>query len=231
MANSISEADVKKAKVRLFFSVMPLFVVLPAALFLPAGSIRYWQAWIYYVIVFIPFIFSQVYLWKCDPALLVRRMKTQEKEKIQRLIMQLLQGLALVGFVISSFDHRYQWSSVPVGVVITANIFVFLGYVLNFFVFKENTYASRTVKIEEEQKVISTGPYAVVRHPMYSASIVVCLFTPLALGSFWGVIPFAVIVLLIVCRLFLEEKMLQKDLPGYTEYCQKTKYHLVPFIW
>ncbi len=134
-------------------------------------------------------------------------------------------------FLIPGFDYRFNWSEVPTILVVFANIMVFLGYLFVFFVFRENSYTSRIVEVEKEQKVISTGPYSLVRHPMYLGTIVMYLFTPLALGSWWALIGFLFFPLLLIFRIFNEEEVLLRDLPGYKEYCHKTRYRLIPYIW
>jgi protein-S-isoprenylcysteine O-methyltransferase Ste14 len=213
-------------KVLIFYPVFVCFFF-----FLPAGSFKFWEAWIYAVVLFIPMMTTLFYLAKNDPELLERRMRTKEKEEKQRIIIRLFRLPFILGFFIPGFDYRFDWSDVPMVLVIIANAMVFIGYFLVFFVFKENSYTSRIVEVEKEQKVISTGPYSVVRHPMYSGMMIMFLFTPLALGSWWALAVYIFLPLVFVLRIFNEEELLLKDLPGYKEYCQKTRYRLIPFIW
>ena len=137
----------------------------------------------------------------------------------------------LSGFIISGLDRRFGWSDIPIQAIILADVIILLGYLIIFFVFKQNSYASRIVEVNEHQKVVSTGLYAIVRHPMYVGVLVMFIPTPIALGSYLGLVPMATIPLAIVMRIINEEKVLCRDLPGYKEYCHKTKYRLLPFIW
>jgi protein-S-isoprenylcysteine O-methyltransferase Ste14 len=207
----------------------PIFLGL--ILFLPAGSLDYWQAWIYCAVLLIPASFVVFYFLKHDPELLERRMKMKEKEEKQKIIVKLGIIIFFIGFIIPGFDYRYHWSNVPVFLVIAANVFVLSGYIFVFLVLRENSYASRIIEVEKGQKVITTGPYAIVRHPMYLGILVMYLFTPLALGSYWALIFFLPLIPLLVSRLLNEEEMLLRELPGYEEYCEKTRFHLIPYIW
>lgn len=200
-------------------------------LFLPAGSLQYWEAWLYVVVLLIPMLITVNYLAIHDPALLERRMRFNEKEEKQKLIVKLFRLPFLLGFLIPGFDYRFSWSEVPVLLVIVANLMVFAGYFLVFLVFRENSFTSRIVEVEKDQKVISTGPYAIICHPMYTGTILMFLFTPLALGSWWAFPVFAFLPVILIFRILDEERVLRDNLPGYTEYCQKVRYRLIPKIW
>jgi protein-S-isoprenylcysteine O-methyltransferase Ste14 len=220
-----------RIKTKMFFRMVLGVIVFMAILFWPAGSFKFWQAWVYMAVVFVPIIFVLFYFLKKDPEFLMRRMKYKEKEKEQKLIIKISGLVFLIGFLIPGFDFRFGWSEVPPWLVIVANSVVFLGYIFIFFVFKENTYAARTIVVEEGQEVITTGPYVLVRHPMYFGVLFMFLATPLALGSFWALIAFAPTPLFLIFRTLNEEKVLLRDLPGYKEYCQKTRWRVIPFIW
>lgn len=221
--------SVLKKKIIIRFAMLPIF--LGIFLFLPAGTFRFWEAWIYCLLLIVPWIFAVIYFLKRSPDLLERRMRSKEKEKEQKTIILLSSIVFLIGFAIPGLDHRFYWSEVPVCLVIAANVFVLLGYLIVFFAMRENRYASRIIEVEKGQKVISTGPYAIVRHPMYTGVVPMFLFTPIALGSFWALIPFLFLPILLVFRILNEEKVLLKELPGYKEYCQKIHYRLIPLIW
>jgi len=219
-------------KNKILLKVFIIYLVfIYVCLFLPAGSFMYWEAWIYSVVLFIPLIITVSYLHKKDPALLERRMRFKEKEEKQKTIAKFFRLPFLLGFLIPGFDFRFNWSEIPVALVIAANIMVFLGYILVFFVFRENSYASRIVEVEKEQKVISTGPYSIVRHPMYTGVILMYLFTPIALGSWYAMIVFIFLPVIIIFRIDNEEKYLCENLPGYIEYRQKIRFRLIPYIW
>ncbi|MCX6709686.1 MAG: isoprenylcysteine carboxylmethyltransferase family protein [Candidatus Woesearchaeota archaeon] len=214
------------------FLLFPLaFIVIGLMLFLPAGSLGYWQAWLFILTLFVPVIFVCSYLLKRDPELLERRMQFKEKEVRQKLIIKISGFLFFIGFLIPGFDYKYSWSSVPVWLVIASDILILLSYLLVFLVFRENSYTSRIVEVAKNQKVISTGPYSVIRHPMYAGVMLMYLFMPVALGSYWALIFFVPMIPVIVLRILNEEEILLKGLKGYREYCKKVRYRIIPGIW
>jgi len=216
-----------KVLIRLVLAI----IILGLVFFLPAGSIKFWEAWAYMGVLFIPMIFVLIYLLKKDPELLERRMKMKEKEEPQKACIKLSFLVFFIAFIIPGFDYRFEWSKVLFIVVIIADLFVFIGYLLFFLVLKENTYASRIIEVEKGQKVISTGPYVIVRHPMYVAVLMMYVLSPLALGSYWAALAVLPLPVLIIFRIKNEEKILIDKLPGYREYTQKVKYRLIPYIW
>ncbi len=208
--------------------------MLGLCLFAPAWSFNFWQAWVYLMAFSVSAALITIYLWKKDPKLLERRVEAgpaAEKEKTQKII----QFFASISFftllVIPALDHRFGWSSVPFYIVITGDILVVLGFLLIFLVFRENTFAAATIRVSTDQKVITTGPYSIVRHPMYVGALIMLLGTPLALGSWWGLLLYIPFLLIVVWRLLDEEKYLYRNLPGYKEYCQKVRYRLIPLLW
>ncbi len=207
------------------------FVLLLAMLLLPAGSLAYWEAWTYMVVLFVPIIIVLVYLLVNDPALLERRMRTKEKDARQNLIVKIGAVFYVLTFLVPGFDRRFELSHVPVAAVILADVFVLLGYSLFILVLRENSYASRVVEVERGQRVVTTGPYSIVRHPMYLAALVMYLSTPVALGSWWAVIAAMPLVAVLVVRIRNEEQHLVNELEGYQEYSQITKYRLIPGVW
>jgi protein-S-isoprenylcysteine O-methyltransferase Ste14 len=206
-------------------------IVLGALFFIPAGTFRFWEAWAYMAILFVPMAIVFRYLLRNDRELLERRLRGKEKEEKQKAIQQIGAVLYLVGFLLPGLDMRFGWSSVPVLVVIGADLGVLAGYLFFFLVLRENSFASRVIEVEENQRVVTTGPYALVRHPMYLAIGVILAFTPLALGSVWALLPFGLAILSLVARIRNEEEVLRRDLPGYREYMERTKRRLVPGIW
>jgi protein-S-isoprenylcysteine O-methyltransferase Ste14 len=221
------KALIKKILIR--FSFLPF--VLALLIFLPAGTYNYWQVYVYCGILIVPMVFVMLYFLKHDPKFLERRMKGKEREKQQVIIQMLSTLIFLAGFILPGLDHRFSWSNVPAYSSIAADVIILSGYLIIFFVFRQNSYASRIVEVDEDQKVISTGLYGIVRHPMYVGVLIMYIPTPLALGSYWGLIPFALLPLSLALRILNEEKVLSENLPGYKEYCQKTRYRLIPFIW
>ena len=207
------------------------FIVVALFLFLPAGSLLYWQAWVYLGVLFIPMILVMQYFLNHDPGLLERRMKAREKYEPQKRI-QIVSGVFFfIGFLIPGLDFRFGWSSVPVPLILVADAVVALGYLLVFLVFRENSYTSRIIEVETGQRVITTGPYAIIRHPMYLGVTLMFLATPLALGSWWAVPVFLFLPVVLVFRIRNEEEVLVRELPGYADYYRDVKYRLIPGIW
>lgn len=210
---------------------VPSVVMLLALILLPAGTLAYWEAWAYLAVLFAPVTLVLAWLLRNDPALLERRMRMKEKEAEQGLVIRLAWACLLLAILLPGLDHRLGWSRVPIAAVVVADILVLLGYALIFLVFRENSYASRIIEVEQGQRVVSTGPYAVVRHPMYVGVLIMYLCTPVALGSWWAVIPALPLVPVLVARIRNEEKVLAAELAGYAEYMRTTRYRLVPGVW
>jgi len=212
---------------------MPLALgIFAVVVFVPAWTLRYWQAWVFLGVYLAPLIAMLLYLMKKDPKLFERRVRRRWETRPTQKIIQFAMLITFIAMMVSSvLDHRFGWSHVPAYAVIGGDAVVVLGYAMLFFVFRENTYTSAVIEIDADQKVISTGPYAVVRHPMYSAALVmVAGFAP-ALGSWWGLLGMIPMTAVIVWRLLDEEKFLAASLPGYTEYLRTVKYRLVPHVW
>jgi len=198
---------------------------------LPAGTWNYWQGWMYLATLLLPMLVSTVYLFKNDPALLERRLRMREKESAQQKIIGVLAIYFLIAFTLPGFDVRFGWSNVPPLVSILADGLVFAGYMITFWVLTVNSYLSRTVEVDAGQIVITTGPYAIVRHPMYFGVALLYIASPLALGSYWAVLPALMILPLLAARIRNEEEVLLRELAGYAEYRQKVKYRLLPGVW
>ncbi len=216
-----------KALVRILAAI-PMLMLL---FFLPAGTFDYWQAWVYLVVLIALVAIAAVYLRKKDPDLLKRRLESREKHADQSRIIKASSVALLLIFILPGLDHRFGWSQVPPAVVIIAVILVILSYGFILLVWRANSYAARTVKVEEGQNVITNGPYALVRHPMYMGLMFFYILSPLALGSWWAVIPSLLIIPILVVRIVHEERLLANELAGYKDYMKSTRYRLIPGIW
>jgi len=227
----MDKENLKKLKRKIFFSFLLAFIVLVAMFFIPAGSFDYWQAWVFCMVLLFLALFVVNYFFKRAPEFLERRMMYKEKETRQKMIIIIGDIVFFFGYLIPGLDHRFGWSHVPVWLVLISDAGVVFGYYIVFLAFKENTFAARTVEVFSGQKVIDTGPYAVVRHPMYTGVVIMFLFVPMALGSYWALITIIPIIAIIVLRALNEEEVLRRDLPGYAAYCNKVRYRLIPLVW
>jgi protein-S-isoprenylcysteine O-methyltransferase Ste14 len=206
-------------------------LTMMACMFGTAGTFAFWQAWVLLGILVALSASAFWYLSRHSPDLLERRGRMHEKEAVQRRVIMLSFIPAVAAFVLPGFDRRWGWSHVPTAVAVAADLIVVLGCVLYVVVLRENRYASRTIETEKGQQVTTTGPYARVRHPMYLAVMIIYVGSPLALGSYWALIPAAFIVPVLVARIRNEEEVLERDLKGYSEYRQHVRYRLLPGIW
>ena len=207
------------------------FILIGMFLFLPAWTFSYPDAWLFMAILFVPMLGIGVFLLFKSPDLLEKRLNNKEKEKAQKGVVAISALLFPVGFVLSALDFRFGWSNVPLWLTLSASVLFLVGYGMYAEVMRENAYLSRTVEVQENQTVITTGLYGVVRHPMYLATLLMFLPLPLILGSFWALIPFFLYPFVIVIRILNEEKVLSQGLDGYLVYKQKVKYRLIPFVW
>jgi protein-S-isoprenylcysteine O-methyltransferase Ste14 len=220
--------------VRAFVSLLLLLVVFAVLLFVPAGTLDYWQAWTFLTVYFAASFAATLYLVKNDSKLLERRMSGgpfAEKQAVQKIIVSLA-SLGFIGLlVVPALDHRFAWSHMPPCAALAGDGLVALGFLAVFFVFRENSFSSATIELASGQNVISTGPYAWVRHPMYAGSLVMLLGMPIALGSWWGLLVIIAILPTLIWRLIDEERFLSRNLPGYVAYRHRVRYRLIPRLW
>ncbi|NOP97379.1 methyltransferase family protein [Mycolicibacterium fortuitum] len=210
---------------------LALFAV---ALFWPAGTFHYWQAWVFVAVFMATTMVPSIYLAVRDPAALQRRLHggpTAETRLVQKIVIWAVTGSAFAAFVLSALDHRFGWSSVPVAVVVLGNVLVAVGLILAQAVVFQNSFAGASIRVEDEQPLVSTGLYGLVRHPMYFGAVLMMFGTPLALGSYWGLLVSILAVPIFGVRIADEEKMLRAELDGYDEYARKVRYRLVPYVW
>jgi protein-S-isoprenylcysteine O-methyltransferase Ste14 len=223
-----------KTGVQLVLSSVIGLGVLALVLFLPAGTLNYWQAWVFIAAFTVATIVPSLYLAKTNPAALQRRMRggpTAEGRPVQKLIIT---GafLSIFGMMaLSAYDHRMGWSSVPAWVCVLGDVLIVVGLTLAMLVIVQNGYAAATVRVEDGQQLASTGLYKLVRHPMYAANLILMVGMPLALGSYWGLVGLVPGILVLVFRILDEEKLLNQELGGYREYRQHVRYRLMPYVW
>ena len=220
---------------KLLFSALIKFLIglllVGLLIFLPAGTLAYPGGLLFICLLFIPMLLMGIVMLARARDLLAKRLDAKEKQAAQKGVQSLSGLVFIAGFVLAGLDFRFSWSDVPMPVVIAASVIFLIGYGLYAEVMRENAYLSRTVKVEEGQTVISTGLYGIIRHPMYTASILMFLSIPLVMGSWYALIPFALYPALMVIRVLDEEKLLTAELQGYAEYKTKVRYRLIPFIW
>jgi len=221
--------------VKLFIQAIAKFILgvlmVGLLLFLPAGTLSFPNGWLFMGILFIPMFLAGIFMMFKNPGLLKSRLNAKEKQAEQSLVIKLSGLMFIAGFIVAGLDFRFAWLSLPKAVVIAAVILFLIAYILYAEVLRENTYLSRTIEVQENQKVIDTGLYGIVRHPMYSVTLLLFLSMPLVLGSVYAFLIFLAYPFIIAHRLKHEEEFLEKELNGYREYKQKVKYRLIPFIW
>ena len=221
--------------VKLFFQAIIKFslglVLVGALLFIPANTFDYWNAWLFIGLLFIPMFVAGVIMMIKKPMLLEKRLNAKEKETTQKLVVAFSGVMFIIGFIVAGLNYRYEWVVMPNVVVIVASAFFIIAYILYGEVLRENEYLSRTIEVQDNQKVIDTGLYGIVRHPLYAVTVVLFLSMPLVLGSLISFAIFLIYPVIIAKRIKNEESVLEKDLEGYIEYKEKVKYKMFPFIW
>ena len=222
-------------KIKLLFEAIIKFLlgffIIGLLLFLPANTISYWNGWLLMGILFVPMFIAGIIMLIKSPELLKKRLNLKEREKEQKQVVVLSGLMFLSGFIVAGLNYRYNWIILPNLVVIISSIIFIISYILYAEVLRENVYLSRTIEVQENQKVIDSGLYGIVRHPMYAVTLLLFLTIPLILGSLISFIIFLIYPFIIAKRIKNEEQVLEKDLPGYLEYKKKVKYRLIPFIW
>ncbi|MBQ7049287.1 MAG: isoprenylcysteine carboxylmethyltransferase family protein [Firmicutes bacterium] len=220
---------------KLLLSALEKYVMgllfMAVLVFWPAGSLRFWNGWLMIGLLFIPMLILGIVLFIKAPELLKKRLNAKEKSADQQGVVAVSGLMFLVGFIVAGLDHRLSWSTMPDWVVIAASAVFLISYALYAEVMRENAYLSRTIEVQEGQRVIDTGLYGVVRHPMYAVTLWLFLAIPLILGSWYALILFVVYPAVIAVRIRGEEKLLEEELSGYKEYRKKVKYRMIPFIW
>ncbi len=216
-----------KVAIRIIFA----FVFMGILIFVPAGTMKFLNGWLFIAGLIVPMTFTLIFLYKRDPELLEKRMNIKEKEDAQKKYIKFSILLYIVAYIMPGLDYRFHWSDVPMWLVFVALMIMIGGYVMFIVVMMQNRYASRIIEIQHEQKLIDTGLYSVVRHPMYLAATILYLASSLVLGSYYALIPMLLLPFLLAFRIINEEKVLLQGLPGYEAYMKKVKYRMIPLIW
>lgn len=221
--------------IKLFFEAIFKFllgiVLVGLLIFIPAGTLQYYNGILFMIILFVPMLIAGIIMMIKNPKLLKSRLDAKEKQKEQSIVIKLSGLMFVAGFIVAGLDFRYSWLKIPNFIPYIATGLFLLAYIMFAEVLRENTYLSRTIKVEQNQKVVDTGLYAVVRHPMYTATLILFLSIPLILGSLISFLIFLIYPVIIIVRIINEEKLLEAELDGYIEYKKKVKYRLIPFIW
>ena len=220
---------------KLFFSAIIKFalgvVLVGALVFIPAGTLNFINGWLFMAVLFIPMFFAGIVMMLKNPTLLKSRLNAREKQKEQSIVIKLSGLMFLSGFIVAGLNFRFDWYTLPMSVSITATALFLIAYIIYAEVLRENTYLSRTIEVQENQRVVDTGLYGIVRHPMYSATLLLFLTMPLILGSVYALVIFLAYPFIIASRIKHEEAFLEKELDGYSKYKARVKYRLIPFIW
>jgi protein-S-isoprenylcysteine O-methyltransferase Ste14 len=226
---------VKMNKMRLIVNALFKLIfglgIMALLLFLPAGTWHYWHAWLLLALLFVPMVCMGIVMLIFSPELLSKRLNNKEKEQTQKHVVALSGLMFIAGFMLCSFDYRFVWSQVPVWVVVVASLLFLLGYMLYAEVLRENAYLSRTIEVQDDQQLIDTGLYSIVRHPMYTATLLMFLSMPLVLGSWWALLIFSIYPVLIIKRIQNEEQVLAEGLKGYVDYQRRVRWRLMPWVW
>lgn len=221
--------------IKLFFQALIKYIlgvfIIGVLLFVPANSFEYWNGWLFMGLLFVPMFIAGIVLMIKNPELLIKRLNVREKENEQKFVLLFSGLMFLFGFIISGLNYRYKWFEIPNVVVFVSSFLFIIAYILYAEVLRENIYLSRTIEVQENQKVIDTGLYGIVRHPMYAVTIFLFLTMPLILGSIISFVIFLIYPFIISKRISNEEKVLERELNGYKEYKKKVKYRLIPFVW
>ena len=216
-----------QAIIKYIFGVL----IVGCLIFLPASTLSFWNGWLFMSLLFIPMFIAGIILMIKNPELLRKRLNAKEKENAQKMVLLFSSLMFLSGFIVAGLNFKYQWFILPNSVVIVSSVLFVIAYLLYAEVLRENTYLSRTIEVQENQKVVDTGLYGIVRHPMYAVTILLFLTMPLILGSLISFFIFLIYPIIIIKRIKNEEEVLEKNLNGYSEYKQKVKYRIIPFVW